>query len=236
MYLRHRDRVVRLSEAPAELAVDFARSDRLKIDAVFPPTSVRRLSETREQTEVVSLFLDRTEGLAPHFLSVQFGYFSPAQAWALVLVPALFFVLGHAMGPVLGRAALRASDAVASRVRWGGWRAGPRRRETGVVLARETLAQVVPGRTTLEALVRLCGAPTEEREQLAAPERRTLVYRGRRVGPAARRVFGWVATVAHWEVEEHEVQIELLRDVVQDVEAETRRRRLSPDERQPRIQ
>jgi hypothetical protein len=127
-------------------------------------------------------------------------------------------------------------DVVASRVHWGGWRKGPKRRVTGVVLARETLAQIVPGRTTREALIQLCGPPTEEREQLAAPERRTLVYRGRRVGPTARRVFGWLATVAHWEVEQHEVQIHLVRDVVQDVEAETRRCRLSADERSNRTQ
>jgi hypothetical protein len=236
MYLHHRDRVVHLSEAPAELAVGFARSDRLKIDEVFPPTSIRRLSEHREQTEVVSLFLDRTDGIAPQYLSVQFGYFSPVQAWALVLVPALFFVLGHAMGPVLGRAALRAGDALRARVHVGGWGGGPRRRESGVVLDRAAVAQLVPGRTTRAEVLRLCGPPTEEHEQLAQPDRRTLVYRGRRVAPAARRVLGWITTVAHWQVERHEVRVQLVRDVVDDVAAETRHCRLGTDEAPDRTQ
>ena len=76
MYFANRDRVVRLADAPAELVVSFAHSDRLKIDDVFPPTSLRRLSETEESTEVVSIFLDKTEGITPQHLSVQFGYFS----------------------------------------------------------------------------------------------------------------------------------------------------------------
>ncbi len=230
MYLHHRDRVVRLSGAPAELAVDFARSDRLKIDQVFPPTSIRRLSETQEQTEVVSLFLDGADGIAPQYLTVEFGYFSPIQAWALVLVPALFFVLGHAMGPVLGRAALRAGDALAARVRLTGWRGGLSRRESGVILPRDTLARLVPGRTTRDELLGLCGPPTEELEQLPEAGRRTLVYRGRRVGPAARRVFGWLATVAHWEVERHEVRVSLDDGIVTDVRAESRFSRLAADE------
>jgi hypothetical protein len=222
MYLHHRDRVVRLSDAPAELAMSFAYSDRLKIDQVFPPTSIRRLSETQVQTEVVSVFLDSGDGVAPQYLAVEFGYFSRTQAWAIVLVPALFFVLGHAIGPVLGRAALRVGDTVAARVRLTGWRGGLRQRESGIIVPRETLARLQPGRTTREDLVRLCGPPTEELEQLPERDARTLVYRGRRVAPAARRVFGWFATVAHWEVERHEVRVRLVNDVVTDVQAETR--------------
>jgi hypothetical protein len=226
MYLHHRDRVVHLSDAPAELAVDFARSSRLQIDEVFPPTSIRRLSETREQTEVVSLFLGRVEGIAPQYLTVQYGYFSPLQGWALVLVPAVLFALGQAMGPMLGRAALALGDVVLARVQWGGARA----RRTGAVLAAETLARIVPGRTTRQELVDLCGPPTEEREQWSAPDRRTLIYRGRSAGPAARRMVGRLARVSHWEVDDHEVRIHLHRDVVQDLEAETRHHRRSAGE------
>ncbi len=226
MYLHHRDRVVHLSDAPAELAVDFAGSNRLKIDEVFPPTSIRRLSETREQTEVVSLFLGRAEGIAPQYLSVQYGYFSPVQGWAVVLVPALLFALGQAMGPMLGRAALRLGDVVRARVHWG--RAQPR--QTGAVIPPETLARIVPGRTTRRELIDLCGPPTEEREQWSTPDRRTLVYRGRRAGPAARRMLGRLSTVSHWEVDEHEVRIHVHQEVVQDVEAETRHHRLSARE------
>jgi hypothetical protein len=50
------------------------------------------------------------------------------------------------------------------------------------------------------------------------------------VVPRRRRAFGWVATVAHWDVERHEVDIELERDVVRDVQARVTRSRLSVPE------
>jgi hypothetical protein len=37
---------------------------------------------------------------------------------------------------------------------------------------------------------------------------RALVYRGQKVVPRQRWSFGWFATVGHWDVEDHEVQIE----------------------------
>ena len=230
MYFAHRDRVVRLADAPSELVVTFAHADRLKIDQVFPPTSIRRLSENLESTEVVSLFLDKSEGITPQHLAVQFGYFSDVQAWALVLIPALFFVLGQAMGPVIGRAAVRAGGFVAARVHVGGWNGAPRRRETGRIIAREVLEKIVPGETTREDVVRRCGAPVEEYEEFTSPARRTLVYRGRRLAPSARRIFGWLSAVRHWEVERHEVRIALEHDVVRDVQATTRHYRLTAEE------
>jgi hypothetical protein len=230
MYFAHRDRVVRLADAPSELVVNFAHADRLKIDQVFPPTSIRRLSENLESTEVVSLFLEKSEGITPQHLAVQFGYFSDMQAWALVLVPALFFVLGQAMGPVIGRAAVRAGGLVAARVHVGGWDGAPRRRETGTIVPREVLEKIVPAETTREDVVRRCGAPVEEYEEFASPARRTLVYRGRRLVPSARRIFGWLSAVRHWEVERQEVRITLERDLVRDVQATTRHYRLTAEE------
>jgi hypothetical protein len=210
--------------------VNFAHSDRLKIDQVFPPTSIRRISENLESTEVVSLFLDKSDGITPQHVSVQFGYFSSVQAWALVLVPALFFILGQAMGPLIGRSALRAGSFVFARVHVGGWNTSPRRRETGRIVPREALAKLVPGRTTREDVLRLCGAPSEENEEFAVPARQTLVYRGRRLVPSARRIFGWLSAVRHWEVERQEVKIVLDHDVVGDVQASTRHYRLTSDE------
>jgi len=230
MYFAHRDRVVPLADAPAELVANFAHSDRLKIDQVFPPTSIRRISENLESTEVVSLFLDKSDGITPQHLSVQFGYFSSVQAWALVLVPALFFILGQAMGPLIGRTALRIASFVAARVQVSGWNTAPPRRETGRIVPRAALAELVPGRSTRQDVVRLCGAPIEEHEEFAAPMRQTLVYRGRRLVPAARRIFGWLSAVRHWEVERQEVKIVLEHDVVGDVAASTRHYRLTADE------
>jgi hypothetical protein len=230
MYLAHRDRVVRLADAPAELAASFAHSERLKVDQVFPPTAIRRLSETEETTEVVSLFLDRTDSITPQHLAVQFGYFSKVQAWALVLIPALFFVLGQAIGPVLGRTALQFVSTAGARVHLRGWNRLPRIRQSGVILTRDVLQKIAPGQTTREEVIALCGPAMERHEQFPASDRRTLIYRGRRLVPKTQRRLGWFSTVEHWEAEQHEVRIELERDVVRDVHAEVRYYRQMPRE------
>jgi len=229
MYLAHRDRVVHLADAPAELVVQFPQSDRLKIDEVYPPTSIRRLSETRESTQVVSLFLDRGDGITPQQLAVQFGYFSRIQTVLLVAVPLLIVALGHAMGPLLGRGLVRLADVVAARVRLGAWRAG-RDPRAGVIVPRETLERIVPGQTTRDEVLRLCGIEVERQEQFPGSGRTTLIYRGRRLLPESRLIFGWLSTVRHWDVERHEVRIEIDGDIVRDVRADVRRYRLGPEE------
>ena len=93
---------MRLADAPAELAANFSDAARLKIDQVYPLNTIRRLSETLESTEVVSLFLDTSEGLSPQHLTAEFGYFSRAQAVGVVLVPMVILVLGYAIGPLSG--------------------------------------------------------------------------------------------------------------------------------------
>jgi hypothetical protein len=230
MYLAHRDRVVSLADAPAELVVQFPQSDRLKIDEVYPPTSIRRMSETLESTELVSLFLDGGGGITPQQLAVQFGYFSRAHAAMLVATPILFFALGQSMGPLVGRGVVRLVDTVAARVHLGSWGAAGRDRQTGVILPREVLERIEPGKTTRAEVLRLCGEEVESQDQFPDPRGSMLVYRGRRLVPQARRVFAWLSTVGRWDVERHEVRIELEGDVVRDMRAETRRYRLGPDE------
>lgn len=225
LYLEHRDRVVRLSEDPAQLLVDFAENDRLKIDELAPASANRQPSETRAKSERVSLFLDRSEGLVPQVLMVQFGYFSGLQAWAPVLIPLAIFAAGNVGGVLLRTIAERVGKRWFGRV--GFWRRREEEvtRETGVVLDRDTLAKIVPGTTTYEQVLLLCGRSVEERETLNAPERRTLIYRGRRIVPRRRRVVGLFAAVTHWDVEEHETEIVLERGVVRDLQAHVRRAR-----------
>lgn len=230
MYFAHRDRVVRLADAPAELVVQFPQSDRLKIDEVYPPTSIRRLSETLESTELVSLFLDRSDGITPQQLAVQFGFFSRTQAALLVAAPLLLFALGQAMGPLLGRGVVRVVDVMGARIQLGAWRGGGRDREQGVILSSEVLERIAPGKTTREEVLRLCGSEMERQDQLHGSGRTTLIYRGRRLVPEAHRIFGWLSTVRRWDVERHEVRIELEGDLVRDVQAEVRRYRLGPEE------
>jgi hypothetical protein len=225
LYFEYRDRIVRLADEPSQLIVNFAAADRLKIDEVSPPTSSRRLSESLENTEVISHFLDPSEGITPQILSVQFAYFSGLQSWAPILIPTLFFVLGNLAAVLVRTLADRLGRRFAGRLHFGRRAATVRGRQTGVVLDRETLARLAPGVTTADEVLRLCGPDAEVVEKLDAPGRRTLVYRGRRVVPQPRRRFGWLATVSRWDVEEHEVQVDLAGDLVTDVKAQVRRAR-----------
>lgn len=225
MYFEHRDRVLRLADDPAQLIINFTHADRLKIDNLFPQSAKRQLSESLENTETMSLFLDRSEGVSPQILTVQFGYFTGLQSWAPILIPALFFILGNLAGPLITSSIKSLSRTLGARVHLGR-ASGQRARDSGVVVSREVLARLIPGETTYDEVVVLCGPRGEESERLGAPDRRTLSYRGRRIVPNRRRTLGWLATVSHWDVEHHEVEIELERGVVRDVQARVRRSRL----------
>ena len=225
LYLENRDRVIRLSEDPAQMMVDFAENERLKIDEMSPASARRVPSETRKHTDTVSVFLDRSEGLTPQTLAVQFGYFSGLQSWAPVLIPLAIFAAGNVGGVLLRNIAERLGRRWAGRVGFWRRRGEEVSRDTGVVLDRDTLAQLTPGTTTYEQVLELCGRTVEERQMLNAPERRTLIYRGKRIVPRRRRVAGLLATVMHWDVEEHETEIVLEHDVVRDVQAHVRRAR-----------
>ena len=227
MYLAHRDRVIRLADDPSQLIVNFADSDHLKIHEVYPGSSQRRSSETRRGTEIVSAYLDPSEGLRPQVLTVQFGYFTGWKAWAPVLFATVFFVLGNLAGPLLTTVVKGLGARFQGRIRIGPRSGAPAQRETGTIVPRETLARIEPGETTYGEILSLCGPDPEERERLSAPGRRTLVYRGRRVVPHGRRRLGWLATVHRWDVEHHEVEIELDGDRVRDVQAQVHRSRLT---------
>jgi hypothetical protein len=225
MYFAHRDRALRLADAPAELVIHFPQSDQLKIDDVYPRTTIRRLSETLESTEVVSLFLDTSEGISPQHLSIQYGYFSKLQGALLVIVPMLFLALGYAVGPALGRVGAHIASSLITHVYLGGWNRAPRDRVSGTLLGDEVIARIAPGRTTLEEVLALAGPDAERNERLAPQRGRTLVYRGRRVRPHTSRIVGWFSTVRYFDVEEQTVTIDFDGDVVKNVQAEVRRSR-----------
>src|SRR5205823_2949809 len=142
------------------------------------------------------------------------------------LFAALFFVLGNLAGPLLTMLVKRVGGKLSGRIHISP-RSVPVERQTGTVVSRETLARIAPGSTTYEEVIRLCGADHEEHEQPLAPDRRLLVYRGRKVVTQRRRRFGWLSTVSRWDVEHHEVEITLERNVVQDVQARVRRTHLA---------
>jgi hypothetical protein len=226
LYFENRDRVLRLTDDPSQLMMLFTDAERLKIDEITPPGAMRRRHESLERTEVVSRFLDTTAGIAPQTLTAQFGYFSGIQSWAPILIPVFFFVLGNIVRPLIEGPVKRLGKSFFSRFHIGPG-AVQAERESGVVLSREQLAKIVPGETTRDQLVAIAGSAPEEFEQLTSPDRRTLIFRGRRVVPRRGRRFGWVARVDAWDVEQHEVEIELEHDVVRDVQARVRRTHLT---------
>jgi len=221
MYAEHRDRALGLAEAPAELVAHFTDADHLRIEQVYPPTTMRRLSENLQSTEVVSLFMGASEGIAPQHLTVQFGYFSRLQGLMIVLIPLLLLAAGPALGPAIGRAMPGLVARARARLHLGTAGAPPRAR--GVVLGPETLDRIVPGKTTREDVLRLCGAEVEEEVRLGQPDHRVLVYRGWRAVPKTRRRLKWIVTVEAWEIQVQETRIEFERDVVKDVQVRIRR-------------
>ncbi len=231
IYFANRDRILRLSEHPSRLIINFDHADRLKIDEMVPNTARRELSETLDNTDVVSTFLDPSEGLRPQTLAVQFGYFKGLQSWAPVLIPVLFFALGNLAGPLIRTVAARVSRTLSARVEIGPSDPDKPGRESGVVIRRDALARIVPRETSYDEVVRICGTNYEQHEQLAAPDRRTLVYRGRHIVPHRQRRFGWLSTIDGWDAEHHELTIELERNVVSDVQERVRRTRVDePDQ------
>jgi hypothetical protein len=227
LYFEHRDRLVHLAEDPSQLMVNFAEAGHVKIDSVTPPATRRHLSESLDSTEVVSLFLDRSEGITPQVLTVQFGYFSGWRAWAPVIIPALFFLLGNLAGPLIRFLGERTARRLRAHFHIGRPRSPHRGHDSGVVIPREALARIVPGKTTYDQVIGLCGPEVEIAERLTTPEQRTLIYRGHHVVPQGRPIFAWLSRVTRWDVEDQEIEITVERGVVHDVQVRVRRARLA---------
>jgi hypothetical protein len=223
MYFWQRDRVIPITD-PARLLINFARSDHLGVDEISPPASRRELSQSFDNTDLVSLFLGPIEGLTPQVLAVHFGYFSGFQSWGPIVVPALFFALGNFAGVIIRNLADRLRRRFAGRVRVGRW-VNAHGSQNGIVVPRERLAEIVPGETSYDDVLRLCGREPEELDSLGTPARKTLVYRGRRLMPVRKWTCGWLTTVSRWEVEHHEVEINVEGGIVRDVQARIRRAR-----------
>lgn len=228
LYFEHRDRVLRLTEDPSQLMIQFSDAERLKIDEIAPPGAMRRRHEALERTEVVSRFLDTAAAIVPQTLTVQFGYYQGLQSWAPILIPVFFFMLGNVVRPLMAGPVARIGRNFIARIQFGRAKTQPER-ESGVILSREQVARIVPGETTREQVLEIAGGLPEEFEQLTAPDRRTLIFRGRRVVPRQSRRFGFglFARVEAWDVEQHEVEVQLEHDVVRDVQARVRRLHLT---------
>ncbi len=225
LYHEHRDRRVPLAREYARLIVSFpdADAEHLRIEAIEPATATRRGSRLRAGAETVSLPIN-TAAETAHTLKVQYAYYRGVFAWRPVLISLGLLILGNIAG--LWMLSGQLSQVVRARLKWG--RATPDGAPARV--APERLAQIRPGESTYDDVVRLCGPPDEHHRRFADGGRRTLVYRETQRRPARGLSLGWLATVRHWEIEAHEVEIELDGERVQDVAVRVRRARAStPD-------
>jgi hypothetical protein len=224
-YFGNRDRVIPLAPDFSRLSINFRQSNHLKIDEVVPTTASRRMSETRENTETFSIPLVAADGIVPQVLKVQFVYFQGRLPWRPILLSALLLGLGNLTGPIIGNLLRRLGRTLRDRVHVG--RGEVTGRARGRVPSPETLARIRPGETTYQEVLKLTGGDPEEEQRLPSGEIRAVIYRGQRMVPHRGRRFGWFATVSHWDVEHHEVQIDFEQDRVRDIQARIRRTRLS---------
>lgn len=226
LYYGNRDRVIPLAADFSRLMINFAEANHLKIDEVVPSTALRRLSETRENTDTFSIPLVAADGIVPQVLKVQFVYFRGRLPWRPILLSALLLGLGNLTGPIVGNLLRKLVSTVRERVHFGRGEAVGRTR--GEVPSQEVLARIRPGESTYEDVLRLVGSAPEEEQRLPTGEIRAVIYRGQLLVPHRGRRFGWFATVKHWEIEHHEVQIDFEQDRVRDVQARIRRTRQTP--------
>jgi hypothetical protein len=225
-YYGNRDRVIPLAPDFSRLMINFADSNHLKIDEVVPMTALRRLSETRENTDTFSIPLIAADGIVPQVLKVQFVYFQGRLPWRPILLSALLLGLGNLTGPIVGNLLRKLIRTLRDRVHVGRGEVVGRAR--GEVPPQDVLARIRPGESSYQDVLRLVGSAPEEEQRLPSGEIRAVIYRGQRLVPHRGRRFGWFATVRHWEMENHEVQIDFEQDRVRDIQARIRRTRQTP--------
>jgi hypothetical protein len=225
LYFEHRERVVRLGREFALSVVSFGDASHLRIEEIGPASATRRPGRLRAGTETVTMPLVPAEGVVPQLLKVQFSYFSGVIAWRPIVISLVLLALGNLAGFILLSRDVGHFVRARLHVRR---RAEPEfARNGGGALPPALSEQIVAGATTEAEVRALCGRPDEEGRRQGSEARRTLVYRGMRRLPQPRRALGRLTTVAHWEIEQHELEVELDGDQVTAVQSRVRRQRVS---------
>jgi hypothetical protein len=221
LYLEHREHILHLAREYSLLVVTFPDADHLRIEEIAPTGAVRRGSRVRTGSETVSVALNTVDDATPQALKVQFAYFSGWFAWRPVMISIGLLVLGNLTGLMILSG--RLSQLVRSRLRFGG--AGEAEGGNGAILAPGVLESIRPGETSYEDVVRRLGPPDEHRLRLGDGNQRTLVYRATRHVPKPGFTVGRLTTVRHWDIERHEVEIDLDGGCARDVKVQVRRSR-----------
>ena len=227
LYLENRARAIQLASEPSQLLARFSDPKRLRIDDIFPRTAAREPADGKASSEMVSVFLDASEGVVPQTLSVQFGYASGLQAWAPILIPLAFFVLGRATGPLIEHVSRGLGRRMSAHLRFGG-SAGTTGRAEGALSPETRWPGSFPGGPRGRKCWR-CAArkPSSSGSGSARPDMRpSCTGAARSCRSRERRLLWLLSSVSEWELEEQEVEVWLEGGVVADVQVRVRRARL----------
>ena len=163
--------------------------------------------------------------ITPQVVRVSYTYFSGSFEWRPIVISLLFLSLGNITGPVVVPLVKRFGRLLLARVHVGTEPV----RQKGVVLDAGTIARVRPGQSTYDDVLKLFGTDYEEHERKHGDDsQRTLRYRGQRLVPHRNWRMGKLSTVRHWDLEMHEVDVEMDNDRVADVNARVRRAKWVP--------
>jgi hypothetical protein len=225
LYFEHRDRILHLAREYSMMLVNFPDADHLRIEEIAPAGAVRRGSRARAGTETVAIALNTADDATPQALKVQFVYFSGWFAWRPVMISLGLLVLGNVTGLILVSG--RLSQLVRARLRFRGTvdRGGE-----ASILAPGALESIRPGTTTYDDVVRRLGPPDEQRRRVGDGDRHTLVYRATRRLPEPGFAVGRLTTVRHWDIERHEVEIDVDGGRARDLRVRVRRSRAASPE------
>jgi hypothetical protein len=223
LYFEQRDRLVHLAREYSLAVAIFTDGGHLRIEEIAPSTATRRASPVRAGAEVVSMPLVPLETTAPQMLRVQFAYFSGVIAWRPILVSGLLLLLGNIAGLLI--LSQNVSWFVRTRLHLRRRHEPEFARESGRVLPRGAADTIIPGSSSEADVLALFGAPDEEQRRRGTDARRTLVYRGVRRLPRSRLALGPLATVARWDEEHHELEVEIDGERVSAVHSRVRRAR-----------
>jgi hypothetical protein len=225
LYFELRNNVVDIGKDFSMLTINLADADHLRVDQLTPTTATRQPSESRRNPEQISIPIAGGEGITPQVVRVNYTYFSGSFEWRPIVISLLFLSLGNITGPVVVPLVKRFGRLLLARVHVGAEPA----RQKGVVLDAGTIAKVRPGESTYDDVVKLFGPDYEEHERKHGDDsQRTLRYRGQRLVPQRTWRMGKLSTVRRWDLEMHEVDVEMDNDRVADVNARVRRAKWVP--------
>jgi hypothetical protein len=166
-----------------------------------------------------------TADATPQALKVQFAYFSGWFAWRPVMISLGLLVLGNLTGLILVSG--RLSHLIRARLLFRGT---ANHGGGASILVPDALESIRPGQTTYDDVIRRLGQPDEHRRRMGDGDRHTIVYRATRRVAESGFAVGRLTTVRHWDIERHEVEIDLDGGRARDLRVSVRRSRAASSE------